>query len=156
MDLVQHIRDLFAYDGWANREVLVSLESSGNPPPRSVQLLSHILSAERLWLERLQDRKQTQPVWPQFSLERCKPEIAELARLWQDYLAAAQETDLLESISYKNTKGESWSDQKHHVLMHVIMHSAYHRGQIATDMRAAGFTPAYSDFIHAVRQGFLK
>jgi uncharacterized damage-inducible protein DinB len=36
------------------------------------------------------------------------------------------------------------------------MHSAYHRGQIAADMRAAGFAPPYTDFIHAVRQGFVK
>jgi uncharacterized damage-inducible protein DinB len=40
--------------------------------------------------------------------------------------------------------------------MQVIMHSAYHRGQIASDMRAAGFTPAYTDFIHAIRQGFVE
>jgi len=39
--------------------------------------------------------------------------------------------------------------------MHVIMHSAYHRGQIATDMRAAGLTPAYTDFIHSIRRGFV-
>jgi uncharacterized damage-inducible protein DinB len=35
------------------------------------------------------------------------------------------------------------------------MHSAYHRGQIAADMRAAGFEPVYTDFIHAVRQGYI-
>jgi uncharacterized damage-inducible protein DinB len=36
------------------------------------------------------------------------------------------------------------------------MHSAYHRGQVALEMRAAGHQPAYTDFIHAVRQGFLE
>jgi uncharacterized damage-inducible protein DinB len=36
------------------------------------------------------------------------------------------------------------------------MHSSYHRGQIAADMRAAGVTPAFTDFIHAVRQGFVE
>jgi uncharacterized damage-inducible protein DinB len=42
------------------------------------------------------------------------------------------------------------------VLTHVVMHSAYHRGQIATHMRASGQTPAYTDFIHGVRQGLIK
>lgn len=42
------------------------------------------------------------------------------------------------------------------ILTHVLMHSAYHRGQIASHMRANGKTPAYTDFIHAVRQGFVK
>jgi uncharacterized damage-inducible protein DinB len=36
------------------------------------------------------------------------------------------------------------------------MHSAYHRGQIASQMRASGKTPAYTDFIHGVRQGLVK
>ena len=39
--------------------------------------------------------------------------------------------------------------------MHVLMHSAYHRGQIALEMRAAGMEPAYTDFIQAVRQGLV-
>ena len=42
------------------------------------------------------------------------------------------------------------------VLTHVILHSAYHRGQVALAMRAAGMEPAYTDFIHAVRQGFVE
>jgi uncharacterized damage-inducible protein DinB len=36
------------------------------------------------------------------------------------------------------------------------MHSAYHRGQIASLMRAGGGIPAYTDFIHAVRQGLIE
>jgi uncharacterized damage-inducible protein DinB len=59
-------------------------------------------------------------------------------------------------VSYKNSKGEPWSSAEEDVLMHVVMHSAYHRGQIATDMRANGFTPAYTDFIHAIRQGLVE
>ena len=63
---------------------------------------------------------------------------------------------LSRSLAYKNSKGESFTSQKQDVLLHVVMHSAYHRGQIAADMRAAGFTPAYTDFVHAVRQGFVE
>jgi len=38
----------------------------------------------------------------------------------------------------------------------VVMHSAYHRGQIASSLRAAGLAPAYTDFIHGIRQGFVE
>lgn len=40
------------------------------------------------------------------------------------------------------------------VLTHVLLHSAYHRGQVALGMRSAGLQPAYADFIYDVRQGF--
>ena len=42
------------------------------------------------------------------------------------------------------------------MLTHVVMHSAYHRGQIASHMRESGLTPAYTDFIHGIRQGLVK
>ena len=119
-------------------------------------MLAHIVSAERLWLERLLLQKQTYPVWPQFALPQCQLEIGELPRLWKNYLASLGEDGLAGSLTYQNTKGESFSSQKQDILLHVVMHSAYHRGQIAADTRAAGFTPAYTDFIHAVRQGFVE
>jgi uncharacterized damage-inducible protein DinB len=40
--------------------------------------------------------------------------------------------------------------------MHVIMHSVYHRGQIAASMRDSGLIPASTDFIFAIRQGLVK
>ncbi|HEV8046627.1 MAG TPA: DinB family protein [Terriglobales bacterium] len=155
MEMLEHITRLFSYDDWANREVLKSLQTASEPPARSVGLLAHIVSAERLWLERLLMQKQTSPVWPTFTLDRCQSEIGELAGLWMNYLSSLGEAGLTDPIDYKNTKGEKFTSQKQDVLLHVVMHSAYHRGQIAADMRAAGFSPAYTDFIHAVRQGFL-
>ena len=68
----------------------------------------------------------------------------------------ANEAGLSHPVSYRNSKGENWTNRKDDILLHVIMHSAYHRGQIATDMRAAGFTPASTDFIHGVRQGLVE
>jgi len=156
MEMIPHIQRLFLYDDWANREVLALLQELREPPPRSLKLLAHIVSAERLWLERLRLQKQTYPVWPQFTLEQCKLEVAELPGLWKNYLAALGEAGLSRSLTYKNTQGESFTSKKQDILLHVVMHSAYHRGQIAADMRAAGFTPAYTDFIHAARQQFVE
>jgi uncharacterized damage-inducible protein DinB len=156
MSMIPHFRRLFAYDGWANREVLASLQVLKATPPRSLKFLAHILSGERLWLGRLLAQKQTQPVWPDFSLEQCGSEIAELPDFWKNYLSSLNEDDLPHDLTYKNSKGESWTNQKQDILTHVIMHSAYHRGQIAADIRSAGFTPPNTDFIHAVRKGFLE
>jgi len=153
--MLEHMSRLFSYDEWANREVLNSLRSADAPPARSVGLLAHIVSAERLWLERLDAQQQTLPVWPTLALDQCNSQIDQLAALWKIYLTSLGEAGLVNSINYKNTKGETFTSQKQDVLLHVVMHSAYHRGQIAADMRAAGFTPPYTDFIHAVRQGFL-
>jgi len=154
--MLAHIQRLFRYDDWANREVVNALQGLSTPPPRSVKILAHIVSAERLWLERLRSEKQTYPVWPDFTLQQCQQEVEQLGERWTAYLSSFAETDLERSVSYQNTKGETWRSQNLDILAHVVLHSAYHRGQIATDMRAAGGSPAYTDFIHAMRQELVE
>ena len=151
MNLAEHLRRQFAYDDWANREVLTTIRSGG-ADERSVELLAHILSAERLWLERLKQQPQSSPVWPKTAIENCAAEIDGLRRAWHDFLGNVGEDELGRTVSYTNSKGEPWSSTILDVLTHVTMHSAYHRGQIASHMRARGKAPAYTDFIHAVRQ----
>jgi uncharacterized damage-inducible protein DinB len=155
VDMLQEFHRLLAYNAWANREVLASVRNCPDLPPRYLERVAHILSAEALWLERLRQVPQTHPVWPQFSLEQCACELEDGAQRWNQYLAALKPVQLEQAISYKNSKGEPWSSKVGDILMHVVLHSAYHRGQIASDMRGAGFTPAYTDFIHGVRQGFV-
>jgi uncharacterized damage-inducible protein DinB len=156
MNLVSHLQRLFAYDEWANLEVLSAIRSTSPLPKRSLGLLAHIFSAERIWLERLHAQKQSLPVWPELTAEQCEAQSTELPALWKKYLSAATEDTLSDLLRYQNSKGETWESRREDVLLHVVMHSAYHRGQIAGDMRAAGVTPAYTDFIHAVRQGLVE
>jgi uncharacterized damage-inducible protein DinB len=156
VELLEHLRRQFAYDAWANREVLAGLKASARPSPRPLQLLSHILSAEQLWLERIQQQPQSQPVWPDLTFEQCDAQIVALAQLWHDFFAHLSPVALSEKTSYKNSKGEPWASTIADVLTHVLLHSAYHRGQIASQVRAGGEQPAYSDYIHAVRQGLVE
>ena len=161
MNLADYLRRQFAYDEWANREVLTAIRAAGGANPssanhRSLQLMSHILAAERVWLERLKRQPQSVPVWPEPDLAQCEAEAAALGGLWLEFLDLITAGDVSQSISYKNSKGEAWTSTIVDVLTHVVMHSAYHRGQIASHMRASGQTPAYTDFIHGVRQGLIK
>jgi uncharacterized damage-inducible protein DinB len=145
-----------AYDAWANQEVLAGLRTAAQPPVRSLKFIAHILASERLWLERLEQKEQTLPVWPEFTVEECGNLAADQSRLWKHYLETSSEAGLANSVSYRNSKGETWRSRKDDILLHVVTHSAYHRGQIAADMRSAGLIPAYTDFIHSVRQGFVE
>jgi uncharacterized damage-inducible protein DinB len=155
-ELLKYLHRQFAYDAWANREVLANLRTSARLPAQTPRLLAHILAAERLWWERIRKQPQSIPVWPEFSADQCETRIAEMATLWREYLDGLSAKQLSERVSYKNSKGEPWSSTVEDILTHVLLHSAYHRGQIATQTRAAGETPAYTDFIHAARQGFIE
>ena len=142
---------LLRYDDWANREVLRALQSA--PRERSCTLLAHVVGAEWLWLGRLRQDPQPSAVWPAWSLEECAARLQPLLEDWRGFLETTPDLDA--TIRYENSKGEIWESGVRHVVTHVVLHSAYHRGQIAQDARASGTAPAYTDFIHCMRQGFV-
>lgn len=147
----RHLRRLLDYDGWANQQTLDSL-SAASPPPKSLRWMAHIVGAECIWLARLNRELPSLAVWPELDVEQCREHLADLALRWPGVLDAHHDS-LDEPVSYVNSQGQSWTSTVEDILTHVPIHSAYHRGQIASDLRAAGMEPAYTDFIHAVRQG---
>jgi uncharacterized damage-inducible protein DinB len=118
--------------------------------------MAHIIAAEHVWLARLLQREAPFPVWPDLGIDRCEDEAKLLQPAWERYLSQGGAEALDARTSYKNSKGEAWNSLVRDVLTHVFLHSTYHRGQIAADMRAAGHEPAYTDFIHGVRQGCFE
>jgi uncharacterized damage-inducible protein DinB len=151
--LIRLLGRLLKYDAWANRETLDSLRIA-TPPPRSLRWIAHIIGAEYLWLARLRRESATLAVWPELELEACEKLLAGLNQSWPEYLENNSHA-LEDRVPYTNSRGEAWTSTVEEILIHVTIHSAYHRGQIATELRAAGLTPAYTDYIHAVRQGHV-
>lgn len=151
--MMRHLRELLRYDAWANRETLHSLRQ--DTPSRSLRWMAHIIGAEHLWMARLRRRQETLPVWPELDVEACGRHLEELSRMWPEYLDDATDS-LTEQIPYTNSKGETWTNTVEEILTHIVIHSAYHRGQIASDVRASGGVPAYTDYIHAVRQRLME
>jgi uncharacterized damage-inducible protein DinB len=154
--LIESLRRQFVYDAWANSEVLTAMRMSARVSERSLQLMAHIFAAERLWLERMKQQPQSTAVWPKADLDLCTARAHELPELWREYFDSISDGDLSKPVSYKNSKDEAWRSTIGDILTHVILHSAYHRGQIASHMREQGQAPAYTDFIHGVRQGMVR
>jgi len=150
MDL-KDCRRLFDYDAWANCESLACLPSSGLEADRHRKLLAHVIGVQWLWMNRMLQKPLAMPVWPDLSSPECDAQLIKLAAAWRDFLAS-RSLALTATVRYTNSIGEEWSSQVADILTHVVLHGAYHRGQIASLVRAAGCEPAYTDFIRAVRQ----
>ena len=145
---------LFAYDAWANRTAAAAVRA-GQAPAAALRVLGHVVGAERLWLARLTGTTAPLAVWPALSVAQCEAECAALPATWDAFLGAADPGRLADPVAYVNSRGEPWRSTVADVLLHVIVHSAYHRGQIASHLRAAGAEPPYTDFIHATRTGIV-
>ena len=142
-----NLNRLFAYNDWANRKALKSIEQAQNPPALALERMGHLIGAEEIWLQRLCGEPSTAEVWPALSIDECRQRLDVLKMGWQTFLDSLRDKPADVEIHYQNTKGVSYSNRVDDVLMHVFAHAAYHRGQIASDLRAAGDTPAATDFI---------
>jgi len=142
---------LFTYDDWANREEAARLGAIA-APPRALRIFAHIVGTEWLWIARLRGSEPRLAVWPELTLEQCVNELDALRDAWSGYLHEAVFDTV---IDYTSSAGGEWSSRAGDVLTHVILHGAYHRGQIATIVRDGGDEPAYTDFIHCTRNGFI-
>ncbi len=155
MDLT-HARRMLRHNHWANREVLEGLKQEPGDLSEPARLLAHIVAAEHLWLGRIAPSAPTLPVWPRWTLEECATRLAALPSRWDSVLASLETPGTSgRDVAYTNSKGEAWRNRVDDIVLHVVLHGSYHRGQIAVRVRESGGEPAYTDFIHAVRRGRL-
>lgn len=145
-----------AYNAWANREALRSLLAATAAPRRAEEVMGHIVGAEWLWIRRLGHPAPEMAVWPALPLAEFAAQLTALAAAWRGLLAEVTEESLRREVAYTNTRGEKWANTVADVLTHVVLHSSYHRGQIATLLGRAGEAAAYSDYIECVRRGHLE
>jgi uncharacterized damage-inducible protein DinB len=138
METKQHFLKMFTYDDWANREFLAALRPLDPPPSKVLRILAHTLSAQKLWLERLQRVPQSVAVWPTSTVEACSAWSEEMYSSWRQYLDAQSPSGFDEKIDYRNSKGEPFSSRVEDIITHVLIHSAYHRGQAALCRTSAG------------------
>ena len=151
MDTIEHLRQLFAFNDWANRRVITALKE--NRSEKAQKILAHLLITEKEYFERLYGKDSTGfEFWQNLSLEDCGNLARETAERYERLLKKFDNEGLGQTTSYKTSKGVEHQNTFREMLTHVLFHSMSHRGQILTRMRADGFTPPSVDYIIYLRE----
>jgi uncharacterized damage-inducible protein DinB len=149
-----HLARLFRFVAWADRRTLDSLQAV----PLAViaecsSLVAHILAAEHVWLSRLTGQAPKHPVWPDLSLEACAQLLQENEAGYQAFIAELTDDQLAAVTHYRNAAGQEFQTPVLDILLQVITHGGYHRGQIAKILGKNGIAPVSTDFIVFQREG---
>jgi uncharacterized damage-inducible protein DinB len=111
--------------------------------------LAHLYGAEWVWLERWRG---TSPSSLPSALDL--PDVETIRSRWQkveqgqrDFLEGLDPEGLGEPLTYTNFQGETWTYSLWKILAHVVNHSSYHRGQVATLLRQLGKAPLSTDLL---------
>ncbi len=160
------INELFRHNYWARDRQLQACESLtgeqflrplGSSFPSIRDTLTHLVAAEWFWLDSWRGR----PPGPVL-LPEDFPTLAAVTECWRkvefemsEYLAGLSEEALLRPITYMDPEGKTWTHILWRMMLHLLNHQSYHRGQIATLLRQLGIQPPDVDFLTAHDLGFL-
>ncbi len=81
------------------------------------------------------------------NLNSLRMKWTEVEREQMDFVNGVTDESLESVIDYVTTKGEEWRYPLGQMMQHVVNHSSYHRGQVATLLRQLGAEPAPTDFL---------
>lgn len=107
--------------------------------------LTHVFQSDRIWLSRLRGT-------PRFTLgdtdeslriENLGEEWSRVADGFQEWLAGTK--DFKAILDYTNLAGQRHRLPLWQVVLHVVNHATYHRGQITTMLRQLGYSPIATD-----------
>ena len=157
------VNELFRYNYWASDRQLQAcgslteeqfLRPLGSSFSSIRDTLAHLVGAGgRGW------SAGGRPPRPMLSPEEF-PTLAAVRERWRrvefemnEYLAALSEEALPRPTTYVSPTGESWTYTLWRMMLHLLNHQSYHRGQVATRLRQSGIQPPEVDFLAAHDMG---
>ena len=159
------INELFRHNYWARDRQLQVCESMtheqflrplGSSFSSVRNTLAHLVAAESMWLECWRG----QPTRPMLSPEEF-PTLEAVSTRWlrvqfemTEFLATLTEERLPRLITFVDLSGRAWTYTLWRMMMHLLHHQSYHRGQVTTLLRQLGIQPPEVDFLAAQDMGF--
>ncbi|WP_025716829.1 DinB family protein [Paenibacillus sp. 1-18] len=138
---------------WADGRILDALEESETKNKDLLKLVRHVAVAERVWLDRLQGKGSAKySLWEETEdLTAIRTMFEENAEQYRIYIEGLKEFELDEMIDYENQSGGSFRTSARDILLQVLLHGQYHRGQINRALRIESAEPAQVDYITFTR-----
>jgi uncharacterized damage-inducible protein DinB len=152
------LRSLFGYKAWADRELFQALSGlspeHAEPLHTCIRTLNHIHVVDRLFQARLIG----EPVPFEATNTSVTPTLAQLQSdvtatdAWFERYLAEIEPDVLDDvIDFEFTDGDRGRMNREEILLHVIAHGAYHRGNVGQVLKSLSVAPPrdlYTRFLH--------
>ena len=136
---------------WADAKAAAALRAASAPVSRVREIYSHILGSEHTWISRIEGRTPTVAIWPTLTDEELVRVGSENVAALRRILDGMTDVDLARVVAYRTSAGHPYENTVEDILLHVALHGAYHRGQLATLLRQGGAEPTATDYIVFIR-----
>jgi uncharacterized damage-inducible protein DinB len=152
------LKSLFGYKSWANAELFDLLGTLQAQHPEQlhtcIRTLNHIYVVDRLFRARLSgeaspfDSTNTEAT-P--SLTQLRQDVEATDTWYQNYVSSITDKGLSSILEFTFTDGETGRMSKEEILLHVLTHGGYHRGNVGQVLKLISVAPPrdlYTKYLH--------
>jgi uncharacterized damage-inducible protein DinB len=154
-DLLSNLRKRFKYNRSANERMINVIQTSNYNSDSVTRLMSHIFNAHWVWLDRMFDL-QDRPVPGVWDVHEHSEWTSHNEQSFITTLGYLNEQGgaipLDQTIRYENSKGIRFENSRSDIFDHILLHSMYHRGQVAQLLSKAEVDPPVTDYIMMHRE----
>ncbi|MER9118820.1 damage-inducible protein DinB [Mesorhizobium sp. M0954] len=154
MNALALLRSLFAYQAWANDELLEKLASldphvHGKERQAVIGLIDHSHVVSRIFSAHLVDASHGYSAdstedTPAF--DELRAAVAATDRWYLDYLETVSSRQLSEPVAFVFTDGDKALMSRQEMLTHVVLHGGYHRGEAGRILAQISVMPPWDTF----------
>jgi uncharacterized damage-inducible protein DinB len=152
------LKTLFGCKAWANTELFASLAEL--PKQHAEQLhtcirtLNHIYVVDRLFQARLSGEPspfEATNTKATPSLEQLRRDVQATDAWYQHYVSGVSDAELSSVLDFTFTDGDTGRMSTEEILLHVLTHGGYHRGNVGQVLKSLSIAPPrdlYTKFLH--------
>jgi uncharacterized damage-inducible protein DinB len=152
------LKSLFGYKSWANSELFALLATL--PADNAEQLhtcirtLNHIYVVDSIFRAHLGDTPRpfdatNTKATP--SLDQLRRDVEATDAWYVDYVGRLSASALSEVVDFTFTDGDRGRMSREEILLHVVTHGGYHRGNVGQVLKSISVAPPrdlYTKFLH--------
>lgn len=142
-----YLLKLYQYNAWANRRVIGCLERQAVTDEKIVSIFAHCVAANFIWYNRFMGLpKSDYKLWGGgYTIADLKKMVEEANELWMSFIHSNNSFDRV--LKYHNYVGDYYENNIQDIMIHLVNHGSYHRGQVAVLLRERGYEPVNTDLI---------
>ncbi len=157
-------RELIKYTLWADRRMLAATREvapehlvldAGASHGSLLGTLAHVLGAQRLWMSRFCGAPLSRLPDASDYPDR-EALVSGFHELWAElefFLASLHEDQLQAPLAWSTLAGEAREERLWLLILHLVNHSTYHRGQAVLLLRQLGYPPPSTDLVEFLKNG---
>jgi uncharacterized damage-inducible protein DinB/putative sterol carrier protein len=148
MSSIHTLERVFRYKAQSNREILAAMEQFDEDSPAqeiALRIIHHTYIVDRIFAAHMTGtgHRYTSPNTVDVpALAQLSRSVGESDQSYIDYVVRLDEPQLAEVIDFTFTDGAPGRMSREEMLMHLTIHGAGHRGQVAWIMTENAITPA--------------